>query len=91
MGGNRLAPSAGGSRPPIPQVDNFTAGSRRQKSPHSPGSLRHKAGGSRSPTRDIDMRDAASGLITGRGGASVAAPYRCQPTAHQGVSNEYLN
>ena len=47
------------SRPPIPQHDNYV----RQKSPKSP--LRQKTlGGSRSPTRDIDMRDASHGLLT---------------------------
>ena len=48
------------SRPPMPQVDNFM----RQRSPNSP-SLRKKSYGSRSPTRDVDMRDAAHGLLTG--------------------------
>lgn len=50
----RLMPVS--QRPPIPQMENYV---KRQKSPNSPGTLRHKAYGSRSPTRDIDMRDAA--------------------------------
>ena len=60
-------------------MDNYVAS--RQKSPNSPGNLRRKAGGSRSPTRDIDMRDAASGLVTGNSARATISPVR---------SNEYL-
>ena len=66
------------SRPPIPQVDNYT----RQKSPNSP--LRKNNAGSRSPTRDVDMRDASYGLLTG-----VQQP-RSSVSPVRSASNEYL-
>ena len=56
----------------------------RKRSPNSP-SLRKKSIGSRSPTRDVDLRDASHGLLTG--GAQqhsyVASPVRS-------ASNEYI-
>ena len=69
------------SRPPIPQVDNYVAS--RQKSPKSPGSLRKKVG-SQSPNRDIDMRDASYGLMTGSNNVRQSiSPVRT-------ASNEYI-
>lgn len=75
---NRRAPGMA-SRPPIPQHDNYV----RQKSPKSPSSLRKKVG-SRSPTRDVDMRDAGHGLLTGHKQRISISPVRT-------ASNEYLS
>ena len=69
-------PQTNAGRPPIPINDNYMRTS--QKSPKSP--LRQKVV-SRSPTRDIDMRDAGQGLITG--GYRNTSPVRT-------ASNEYL-
>ena len=77
--GHSVGKSSLASRPPIPQVDNFM----RQRSPNSP-SLRKKSIGSRSPVRDIDMRDASAGLMTGGQQRSrVTSPVRS-------ASNEYI-
>lgn len=56
----------------MPVQDNYL----RQKSPNSP-TLRHKLG-SRSPTRDVDMRNASHGLLT-----REVSPVRT-------ASNEYI-
>ena len=75
----RRVPGGMASRPPIPQHDNYV----RQKSPKSPSSLRKKVG-SRSPTRDVDMRDASHGLLTGHNQRVSVSPVRT-------ASNEYLS
>ena len=69
------------TRPPIPRHDNYV----RQKSPKSPSSLRKKVG-SQSPNRDLDMRDASHGLLTGGNNTRVTgvSPVRT-------ASNEYLS
>ena len=72
------------SRPPIPQTDNYMGS--RQRSPRereSPSSLRKKVG-SQSPIRDVDMRDASYGLITGANPRASVSPVRT-------ASNEYIN
>jgi len=56
---------------------------RHQKSPNSPPSLRKKSYGSRSPTRDVDMRDAGHGLLTVQQQRSSINPVRT-------ASNEYI-
>ena len=78
--GHSMGKTSMAGRPPIPQVDNFM----RQRSPNSP-SLRKKSYGSRSPTRDVDMRDASAGLRTegGMQRARIASPVR-------NASNEYI-
>jgi hypothetical protein len=80
-GTRRSGPSGMDTRPPIPRHDNYM----RQKSPKSPSSLRKKVG-SQSPNRDLDMRDASFGLLTGGTNVRVTgvSPVRT-------ASNEYLS
>ena len=82
--GNSVRKASAAKRPPIPNVNNFM----RQRSPGSP-SLRKKSYGSKSPTRDVDMRDAGHGLITG--GSNMPAPRLAQISSPvRSASNEYI-